>query len=63
MLDTVSENPQGKRLSMRDGFFPRSPIHQDTWEVGNFTDPPPIILSLKLDDELHDEQFSIPLGN
>lgn len=60
MLDTVGENPQGKRLSMCDRFFPRSPIHQDTWEVGNFTDPPAIILSLEFDDEFHDRQSSIP---
>lgn len=54
MLDTVGENPQGQRLGMGNGFFSRSPIHQDAWKVGDFRYPPPIILAFQFDDELHD---------
>lgn len=53
MLEALGEDSQRERLGARDCFITILAVGQDTRQVGNFTDPAPIIFSLEFDRELH----------
>jgi hypothetical protein len=51
MLELIRNYPEGKRLDLGLSFGRRSAIGEDAREFRHFSDPTPVILTLKLNPE------------
>ena len=52
MFESVGEHSKRERLRLRNGLIACGAIRENTWKIGNFTDPPTILFAFDLNREV-----------
>ncbi len=54
MLEALGQHAKGKSLNFRDGVRLSSPVAEHACKIGDFGDPPSVLLAIEFNRECHE---------